>query len=757
MSKKSSGRWVACGLGVISAGAYAAEDSTQLEEIVVTAQKRQQNLQDVGISVAAFDGEKVREAQIGTGPDLLIKIPNIDVFSGYGPGSSANIVIRGVGLNDFGDGHEAPVTTYVDEAYTVAVPATGMSLYDLERVEVLRGPQGTIFGSNSIGGLVNYVTAKPTDDVAGFLTATRASFDQFKEEGAVSGPLGGGITGRLSFLSNHSGGYETNLNPDLPRGGAVGTDALRLQLATKLDSGWNLRIKVEGSRTDDVDVYFKQTPIVENPTTGLWSANPSGTDGAGYNETRAGAGSSTTANTNDPQRYTDTGTAAQFSAENTFGDLSFKSLSNFMHFVKNDVQDCDASPNNICDGSFPFQSQTFSQELRLAREHSSLRWTTGLYLLKHNVESQPNAYFNIPISGPAAVDPATGLYNGATFPIALAAHYVEVTKSGALFGQLDYDFSSLVTGSLGARVTRTTKDFTDHDNAALRTCPGFPLPNSCFLPPVGTGIPNPYSGSYAGTLIDAKGEIDVKPSRDLLLYASVSRGTKAGGFNNGFYSPGLPTSQIPYGAEALYDYEGGVKSTLADGRVRLNADVFRYDYRNFQAYGWTGLGGVVVNRPAKEYGAEGELDVKIAKPLTAHIGAGYLHTRVFDITNSTPTGSYTADREMANSPHFSASAGLDYVTPLPKGFVFRAGWDFNYVGKRYNTLFNDPASTLTSYSKHNLYAALDVNEHWTVDVFVKNVGNEQNLLKNFLFTALDYVQRIYAEPRVIGVSLNYKL
>jgi iron complex outermembrane receptor protein len=189
----------------------------------------------------------------------------------------------------------------------------------------------------------------------------------------------------------------------------------------------------------------------------------------------------------------------------------------------------------------------------------------------------------------------------------------------------------------------------------------------------------------------------------------------------------------------------------------LNADVFRYDYRNFQAYGWTGLGGVVVNRPAKEYGAEGELDVKIAKPLTAHVGAGYLHTRVFDITNSTPTGSYTADREMANSPHFSANAGLDYATQLPNGFVFRAGWDFNYVGKRYNTLFNDAAAILPSYSKHNLYAGLDVNGHWTVDVFVKNVGNEQNLLKNFLFTALDYVQRIYAEPRVIGVSLNYKL
>lgn len=750
-------RWMIGALGVLSAAAYAADSSSQLDEIVVTAQKRQQNLQDVGISVASFEGEKLRELQIGTGPDLLVKIPNIDVFSTYGPGSSANIVIRGVGLNDFGDGHEAPVTTYVDEAYTVAVPATGMSLYDLQRVEVLRGPQGTIFGSNSIGGLVNYITAKPTEEQEGYFRATRASFNEFKEEGAVSGPIAGGITGRLAFLSDHSDGFETNLNQSLPRGGAVGTDSVRLQLADKLDNGWSFRAKVEASRTDSANVYYKQTPIVANPATGLWTANPTGTDGAGYNEARFGASSPTTAYTNDPQKYTDRGTVGQFSAEKSFDAFTFKSLSNFMHFVKNDIQDCDASPNNICNASFPYQSQTISQEFRIGSERAPFRWTTGIYLLKHDAQSQPNAVFNIPVDGPTAVSATTGLYDGAVLPIALAANWAEISKSGAVFGQIDYDFSPMISASLGGRVTRVTKDFTDYDNAALRSCPGFALPNSCFLPPNGPGIPNPYSGSYGGTLYDGKAELDIKPIKDVLAYFSISRGTKAGGFNNGFYSGGLPTSQIPYGAEALYDYEAGVKSTLADGRVRLNVDVFRYDYRNFQAYGWTGLGGVVVNRPAKEYGAEGELDVKIAQPLTAHVNAGYLHTRINDITNSTPTGEYTADREMANSPHLSVSAGLDYATPLPNGFALRAGWDYNYVSARFNTLFNDPASVMPSYSKHNLYAGLDLNTHWSVDAFVKNVGNEQNLVKNFLFTALDYVQRVYAEPRVIGVSVNYKL
>ena len=748
--------WVMGAMGLAGAVAYAADESTQLEEIIVTAQKRQQNLQDVGISVAAIDGEKLRDLQVDTGPELLLKIPNVDVFSTYGAGSSANIVIRGVGLNDFGDGHEAPVTTYVDEAYTVAVPATGLSLYDLQRVEVLRGPQGTVFGSNSIGGLVNYVTAKPTDTDQGFFTATRASFEEYKEEGAISGPLLEGVTGRLSFLSDHSDGYMTNLYSSLPRGGAVGVDSVRGQLAGKLSSGWNLRAKVEVTRDDSPNIYYKQTPIVENPTTGLWTAVPNGVDGAGYNEIRAGAGSPAVANTNDPQRYTDRATVLQFSADNTFGDITVKSLTNFMHFTKNDVQDCDASPNNICDAEFPYHSQTVSQEFRVSTDIGALRWATGLYLLKHDAASEPNAYFNIPLQGPAGVNPATGLYDGATLPISLAANWNEVTRSAAVFGQIDYDFTSRLTASLGGRVTRDAKYFIDHDNAALRTCPGFAVPNSCFLPPEGTGIPHPYAGNYDGTLYDGKAELDFKPVKSVLTYLSLSRGSKAGGFNNGFYPGGLPTAQIPYGAEALYDVEVGLKSTLADGRVRFNADAFRYDYRNFQAYGWLGVGGDVVNRPAKEYGVESELDVKIIQSLTAHVDGGFLHTRIDDITDSTPTGTYTAPREMANAPRWTVSAGLDYAQPLPDNLVFRAGWDYNYVARRYNTLFNDPASVLGSYSKHNVYLALDMNAHWTLEAFCKNVTNEQNLVKNFLFTALDYVQRIYGEPRVIGGSLTYK-
>ena len=156
--------------------AAAPADDGGLTEIVVTAQKREQNLQKVGISVTAVSGAEILERGVSNSIDLITRTPSVDNYSPYGPGSSANIVIRGIGLNDFGEGHEAPVTVYVDEFYIVNVPAVDFALFDLDRAEILRGPQGTLFGRNSTGGLVHYVTKKPSQEAAASLRrAMRAS------------------------------------------------------------------------------------------------------------------------------------------------------------------------------------------------------------------------------------------------------------------------------------------------------------------------------------------------------------------------------------------------------------------------------------------------------------------------------------------------------------------------------------------------------------------------------------------------------
>jgi outer membrane receptor protein involved in Fe transport len=197
-----------------AAPAAAAEEADGgLTEIVVTAQKREQSLQKVGISVTAVSGTEILERGISNSIDLITRTPSVDNYSPYGPGSSANIVIRGIGLNDFGEGHEAPVTVYVDEFYIVNVPAVDFALFDLDRAEILRGPQGTLFGRNSTGGLVHYVTKKPSQEAGGFFKASYARFNELKLEGGLTAPLTDTLSARVSFLSHHSDGYIKNLNP----------------------------------------------------------------------------------------------------------------------------------------------------------------------------------------------------------------------------------------------------------------------------------------------------------------------------------------------------------------------------------------------------------------------------------------------------------------------------------------------------------------------------------------------------------------
>lgn len=189
--------------------------SQVLEEVVVTAQKREQGVQDIGIAITTLTATEIRELGFATALDISQQTPGLEVASAYGTGSSAQIMIRGVGQNDFGEGHESPVTPYIDEFYLVSVPAADFSMFDLERVEVLKGPQGTLFGRNSTGGLIHYVTAKPTKETSGFVSIGGGSYSEIKAEGAISGSLSDSLAGRLSFLSHHSDGFKENLNPGL--------------------------------------------------------------------------------------------------------------------------------------------------------------------------------------------------------------------------------------------------------------------------------------------------------------------------------------------------------------------------------------------------------------------------------------------------------------------------------------------------------------------------------------------------------------
>ena len=227
---------------------FAQESRSVLDEIVVTAQKREQNLQDVGIAVTAFSSNQVEALGFTNSTDVVAMTPGLNYTIPQGESSNINLFLRGVGLNDFSDNNENPVAIYVDEVYHPATGGLSFQLFDMERIEVLRGPQGSLFGRNTTGGLVHYVSRRPADEVDGYFNLTGGSNSQIKLEAAIGGPLGDSVAGRLSVATNQYDGYTDNrAGPDYNEGDSR---AVRGQLAFSPSDSLDVLLSVLYSDSD---------------------------------------------------------------------------------------------------------------------------------------------------------------------------------------------------------------------------------------------------------------------------------------------------------------------------------------------------------------------------------------------------------------------------------------------------------------------------------------------------------------------------
>ena len=236
---------LACSLfisGVYSSGLQAADaqrtavdgaTSAIIEQIVVTAQKREQNIQEVGSSVTAFSGEQYRALGFENATSVAAQTPNFTFGQPAGEGTNTSLSIRGVGLNDVADSTEGAVAMYVDEVYQGTLAAQGVSMFDMERVDVLRGPQGTLYGRNTTGGLVHFIIRRPSDQLEAFAEAAYGTHDQIRFEGALGGPLANNLRARLSYYHNQRDGNQID-RANGRRGSVVNIDAIRGQLEMDL-------------------------------------------------------------------------------------------------------------------------------------------------------------------------------------------------------------------------------------------------------------------------------------------------------------------------------------------------------------------------------------------------------------------------------------------------------------------------------------------------------------------------------------------
>jgi len=366
-----------------------------LEEVVVTATRKAVNLQDTGISVSAFSGAELEQLNITDTDMLTLVTPGLMFQNGGGSPLVGLVSIRGVSQNDFAGHIESPNAMYVDEVYQPSVSTNSMKMFDLERVEVLRGPQGTLFGRNATGGLIHLITNKPTDEFEGYLDVSAGDFSSYTAEGAVSGPITDDISGRLALYHSESKGYIGNsIGPDQV---ADDTDAARAHIRIEPSDRLNILLSGDYYRTDTDNVggAHSQGALVD-PVTGLGYNVP------GINNTVTGYVQSSSDIYNgayDQPGYLDRKSynlVANIAYD--FDQLRLVSLSNYNNVNSNYLEDNDLSPYPFIDFLQTGDSDAFSQELRLEQLEGATRWTTGLTRRRSISPRRPNGVW-IPLPG----------------------------------------------------------------------------------------------------------------------------------------------------------------------------------------------------------------------------------------------------------------------------------------------------------------------------------------------------------------------
>jgi iron complex outermembrane receptor protein len=721
-------------VAVRAADAPAASEAggATVGEVIVTAQKRSQNIQAVGAAITALGGEAIRAIGRQDVTALSVLVPSLEVNQ-YSPTITV-FNIRGVSQNDFTDAQEAPIAFYQDEVYVSALGAISGMNFDLDRIEVLRGPQGTLFGRNATGGLVQFFSAKPTRGLEGFVTATVGSYGQFATEGAISGPLSDSLRARLSFTTNDSGGYIRNtLGPSI---GDAAAYAGRFQLAWDAGAHDSLALKVQLLRNDherDAGLYSFAAAAPNAAGLGVFvgpDQNPYGTcDGCDPFGYRNPAGSPFVQSENRVPIFDRTYVDVAVRYEHRFDFATLTSITDYQNLSKKYGEDSDVSPNPVFAYDTYQKFYQMSEELRLAGETPRLHWIGGVYGLAIRTLNQ----YQIDAT------PILGIQEnyGGTL----------ITDSVAVFGQGEYKVAGPLSAILGLRYSYDHKhleyqhaengvqDFdyaTTYPDLASRRFENF--------------------GNWSG-----KFELDYKPTANTLIYASVNRGTKSGGFGTISFPPftHAVVAAIPFGQEVLTNYEGGAKLTLLDRTTHLNGSVFSYDYDGYQAFNNVGFSQFITNNRAHDRGVELEANTRPVAGLYLSAFVTVLDTRVKNLV--LPPGG-VENAQLPQAPKTSIGWTARYSHALGPGDL-AVETDWKRDSSQYLETYNAPVDFEPPHLVGNARLSYaPAGTKLEAAVFVNNLTNRWYRVYNLdlSLSPLGDVNQTYARPRTWGGSITYR-
>ncbi len=737
---RSISLFLACG-SFLATGAFA---QTVLEEIVVTAQKRENTLQSEPVAVSAFSGEEITRSGGNDANVLGYIVPNLHVGEETNR-DGLSMTIRGVSGTDVRNAADPTTAFHVDGSYVPRLSGPQAYFYDVERIEVLRGPQGTLYGRNSTAGVVNVITNKPDfNEFAGLAEITAGEYGLIQFNGVLNVPLSDQAAARIAVMSNNRDGYRENA----PSEDGDDADEMGVRVHLAFQAGENTSVLLTGESYERGGVggvgSFATFP---NDNTGLLSSDPAGV------------------NPIDTQGYRDSSDSNfRFELTHSFGAMEFIYLAAYRNHERDFLADADytAEPTIQSFVQETTESATWTHEARVTSTgEGAFRYIAGIYLLDEEIDG----------------DFRVGLTHFRFGPI-FRVRFVDqglTNESAAAFLHTTYQVNDRLRWTAGLRYTSDEKDKGGHAGDLGMTADtatgsfqtvGLANGPTFFLAPQ---IANP---EWNETTFKLGFDYDV--SENSLLYAYVSTGFKAGGYNRGSQTqPGAPL--VVYNPETVTAVEGGWKMTSASGRARFNVAAFVYDYKDLQlGQTFTNEAGTITNQTvnasdASVWGLELEAEALFGESGRGVFSFGYLSTEFDDFTGVDDpliVGSQSlsaSGNELTRAPGFTASIMLEPVIWQFNGGTLTPRVQFHSESEAYLAVLNRDFETRDSFTKTDLSLYYQsAGQNWYAEAYVRNLEDEDvaTYMECFDFRQMgvpvQQCERSFAPPRTWGLRVGLR-
>ena len=711
---------IGCPAVAMAQDAAQANEGEVGSEIIVTATKRAASLKDIPASISAIGSMDIATRGVSSTEDLVGQIPNLQLSAQTG---AVLVSIRGVGLGVETAAAEPGVAIHLDGVYQPRATTTLLAGLDLERIEVLRGPQGTLYGRNATGGAINFISKRPTNDFEGEASIAVGNYDLISGKAIISGPIAGdSLLGRLVAFKQSRSGYVKNILLDR-RDGDLDEWGGRLSLRWNAGDDTTIDLIARYSTADTAPVTVMITPPSQQDIDFLLATSPPGTQFVTTNEPfriaeeRIGKG-----------KTTDLGINLTIQSE--FGDIDFKSISGFTKSTINFVAGADGF-------NIPFitldprkdSSQSFSHEFNISNSSNQFQWTLGAFLFfeKYNVNFR-FPFPNLGITQTFLADP-------------------EKTSSYAVFGDFKFSISDNLRLVGGLRLGHDRKTIVNDVLTFDFSDPSLLLGSV------------PFRGKYEDTTLAPKIGLQYDFSNDVMGYAVFQQGYKGGGFN--FAAVGGD----PFRPEKVTSYETGIKSSFLRGRISANLSGFYYDYKDLQVFKNLSIQALVENAPkSRVKGLELEIFGRVTDNTTLQFAGTYLDAELvrYSEDDTVFAGNNPEDlagHRLSRAPKYSFLASIEQNMPIDSGIVdsLRLRGELSYTDDISFRLFNRPEDIQQGYALLNAYVIINgMHDSYSLRIFGRNLTNKAyyNQIQGGGLVFGGYRKGEWSPPRTFGMELT---